>query len=410
MKKETNDRLINTLESMTDGFVSLDKNWRYTYVNKRAADMFGRTAEELIGEQISTEFPAGIGRKIIDNYRKAVELQTQISMEEYYPTRNRWFENRIIPSEDGVSIFFQDVTERKRSEDLINGQKQLHEMIASAKPFRQTLTALILFIESQAPEMICTILLLDEDGRRLRHGAAPNFPEGLSAAIDGAEIGPSAGSCGTAAYRAERVFVRDIATDPLWADYKNPFLLHGFRACWSSPIFDEHNHVLGTFAMYYREAALPTQHHLQLIGIATHIAAICIIRNRSEEKLKRSEKQLGLIFDTVTDSIFLLEILPNLHFRFISVNKAFLTRTGLKAEQVIGNVLERVIPPSSHQFVIDKYREAIRGRKAVQWEEESTYAGGKRSATVTVSPVFDTQGLCSNLVGVIHDIEATENS
>jgi PAS domain S-box-containing protein len=399
MNKEpsSNDRFISTLESMTDGFVSFDKNWRYTYVNKRAADMFGRKPEELIGEQMSSEFPEGVRRKIIENYRKALELQTQISMEEFYPGKNRWIENRVIPSEDGISIFFQDVTERRRSEDLISGQKQLHEMIATAKPFRETLTALILFIESQAPDMTCTILLLDEDRRRLKHGAAPNFPEGLSAAIDGAEIGPNVGSCGTAAYRGEKVFVRDIATDPLWAEYKNPFLLHGFRACWSSPIFDERNRVLGTFAMYYREAALPAPHHLQLIGIATHIAAICIIRNRSEERLKRSEKQLGLIFDTVTDSIFLLEIQPNLRFSFVSVNKAFLARLGLQAEEVIGNSVESVFPVSIHQLIFDNYRKAVRERKAVQWEE--------KSAVVTVSPIFDSQGVCTNLVGVIHDAE-----
>jgi GAF domain-containing protein len=173
-------------------------------------------------------------------------------------------------------------TDPNRTEQLQEGQKQLQEMIESGKPFRETLKALILFIESQAPEMTCTILLLDEDGLRLRHGAAPNFPSVLSAAIDGSSIGPKAGSCGTAAYRAKNVFVEDIQTDPLWADYKNAFLFHGFRACWSSPILDGYNRVLGTFAMYYRFPALPSEKHLQLINIATHIASICITRKRAE--------------------------------------------------------------------------------------------------------------------------------
>ena len=172
--------------------------------------------------------------------------------------------------------------EPTREFQLLEGQKQLIEMVESGKPFRETLKSLILFIESQSPEMTCTILLLDEDGRRLLHGAAPNFPSVLSAAIDGSSIGPKAGSCGTAAYRAKNVFVEDIQTDPLWADYKNAFLLHGFRACWSSPIFDAHNQVLGTFAMYYHFPALPSQKHLQLIRIATHIASICISRKRDK--------------------------------------------------------------------------------------------------------------------------------
>ena len=89
------------------------------------------------------------------------------------------------------------------SKDLIQGQIQLYERIARGKPLKETLTALVLLMESQAPNIICTILLLDEDGQRLWTGAGPNFPAGLSAAIDGSTIGPSAGSCGTAAFRAE---------------------------------------------------------------------------------------------------------------------------------------------------------------------------------------------------------------
>ncbi|HET6266227.1 MAG TPA: hypothetical protein VFG11_00790, partial [Acidobacteriota bacterium] len=89
----------------------------------------------------------------------------------------------------------------------------LFEMIVAGKPVKEALKELVLFIESHASGMICTILLLDPQGRHLFTGAAPNLPEGLSAAIDGSAIGPRAGSCGTAAYRAENVFAEDIETD-----------------------------------------------------------------------------------------------------------------------------------------------------------------------------------------------------
>src|SRR5262245_20165725 len=155
------------------------------------------------------------------------------------------------------------------AEILTKGQIQIYEMLARAKPLKEILTSLVLFIESQTPEMICTILLLDEDGKRMWTGAAPNFPMGLSAAIDGSSIGPTAGSCGTAAYRAENVFVEDIQKDPLWADYKMVFMLHGLRACWSSPIFNEQHRVLGTFAMYFKKPSMPDERDLKLIDIAT---------------------------------------------------------------------------------------------------------------------------------------------
>src|SRR5208283_1235625 len=124
--------------------------------------------------------------------------------------------------------------------------------------------------------LFCSILLLDADGTHLRHMAAPRLPEAYTKAIDGEPIGPSAGSCGTAVFRRQPVFVQDIATDPLWENYKVLALAHGLRACWSKPIFDAQQNILGTFAVYRRQVGLPTAHDLGLIDLATHTAAIAI--------------------------------------------------------------------------------------------------------------------------------------
>lgn len=404
---EAHDRLIDTLETMTDGFVSLDKDWRYTYINKRAAEMFHRKPEDLIGKHIWTEFPEGIGQTFYHNYYKAIEEQKPITMEEYYPPWNRWFENRIYPTRDGLSIFFQEITERKRAEELVNGQKQLLEMIASGVSLSKTLAALIQFIESQAPQMLCSVVLLEE-GTRIRHAAAPSLPDEFITLIDGSPIGPNAGSCGTAAFRGEPVLVEDIATDPLWVDYKEFALPHDLHACWSTPIFDEQHKVLGTFAMYYRKPCLPEPLHLQLIEIATHIAAICISRNRDEDTLRRSEEQLALIYDTVSDIIFLLDVGADNRFRVITVNQPFLLATGLSSDQVVGRYVEEIIPPSSQALVFGNYRKAIQEKKPVQWEEVSVYPTGKKIAIVTVSPVFDERGGCTNLVGAIHDMSSVK--
>src|SRR5229473_7708718 len=111
--------------------------------------------------------------------------------------------------------------------------------------------------EELASGSLSSILLLDPKTNRLRHGAAPSLPIAYTEAINGLAIGPSAGSCGTAAYRAEQVIVSDIATDPLWADYRDLALRHGLRACWSIPIPSQDGSVLGSFAIYYREPRTP---------------------------------------------------------------------------------------------------------------------------------------------------------
>ena len=94
------------------------------------------------------------------------------------------------------------------------------------------LESLTRYVEENGDHVLASILLVDHDGLHLRHGAAPSLPASYCDAIDGAPIGPSVGSCGTAAYRREPVFVSDIATDPLWADFRDLALGAGLRACW----------------------------------------------------------------------------------------------------------------------------------------------------------------------------------
>lgn len=108
------------LASVTDAFVALDRDWRYTYVNERAARIFGRRREDLVGKHIWTEFPEGIGQPFHRAYERAMRDGVEIQFEEYYPPYDAWFENRIYPSSDGISIVFQDVTTRKRAEKALH--------------------------------------------------------------------------------------------------------------------------------------------------------------------------------------------------------------------------------------------------------------------------------------------------
>jgi PAS domain S-box-containing protein len=120
-----------------------------------------------------------------------------------------------------ILVSARDVTERMRAEGFVTGQKRLLEMVARGEPLNSILEALCCFIEEMSGGSLCSILLLDDSGKRLRHGAAPSLPGSYTKAIDGAIIGPCCGSCGTAAYRREVVIVSDIARDPLWQDYRD---------------------------------------------------------------------------------------------------------------------------------------------------------------------------------------------
>ena len=186
-----------------------------------------------------------------------------------------------------------DVTATWQAGVLLAGEKRLLEMIAKGDLLATILTELCRLFEELCSGSLSSILLLDAETRQLRHGAAPSLPQGYIEAIDGGVIGPSAGSCGTAAYRGKPVIVPDIATDPLWDDYRDTALFHGLRACWSTPILSSESKVLGTFAIYYREARSPTSHQLAVIDRLTHVANIALERKRAEETLRRSEAYLA---------------------------------------------------------------------------------------------------------------------
>jgi signal transduction histidine kinase len=130
-----------------------------------------------------------------------------------------------------------------------------------------------------------------EDGKRLHSVAGQRAPAEYALAIDGVVIGPSVGSCGTAAFRGEQVIVADIATDPLWADYRDLALRHGFRACWSTPIMSSHGKVLGTFAVYSNTPRFPTPDELQLVEMLTRTAGIAVERRRDEKTLRDADRR-----------------------------------------------------------------------------------------------------------------------
>lgn len=291
------------LEGISDAFVALDRDWCLTYVNARAAEIFGRAANDFVGKSVWREFPES-EVQFRPAFEQALKNQTAVELEEFYPPFGRWLEVRAHPTPDGLSVFFRDVSARKLARDLIAGQSQILEMVALGRPLSETLAALLRLIEGQSPDMLCSILLLDDSGQRVRHGAAPSLPEDFNRAIDGAAIGPIAGSCGTALYRREPVFVADIASDPLWADYMHLALPHGLRACWSTPIFDADGRALGTFAIYFRETGLPTARHRELIGFATHTSAICISRQRAESALRVSEARYALAVRGTNDGLW----------------------------------------------------------------------------------------------------------
>src|SRR5467141_3591522 len=217
------------------------------------------------------------------------------------------------------------------SEALLAGQKRVLEMVAKGDALPRILDALCRVVEEHSSDILSSFLLLDASGTHLRHAAAPRLPQKYIDAIDGVAIGPTGGSCITAAYRAAPVIVSDIAVDPLWAAYRHLPLAHGLRACWSAPILSSAGQVLGTFALYYREPRSPRPQDLEVLEQIAALAAVAVQHQRAHERLRHEEQELRRIVDAIPQAIVVLG--PD--GRTLYANQATLAYAGLTLDEVI---------------------------------------------------------------------------
>ena len=222
-------------------------------------------------------------------------------------------------------------------------------MILLGVPLNEVLTTITRLIEAHSTGMLCSIFLLEEDGLHLRYGVAASLPEAYRAAVDGICIGPSVGSCGTAAYLRQPVFVSDIASDPRWAKFRHFALKNGLRSAWSTPIMSRDDELLGTFCMYHREVRRPGPAEIKLIDYASRIAGIAIERDRSQtaltrafEQIEKSEAQLRHIVDAIPQMIAVL----NPDGTILYMNQTMLDYTGLTIEEAMAkDVRDRAFNP-----------------------------------------------------------------
>jgi PAS domain S-box-containing protein len=290
---------------------------RFIRVNQRYCDIVGVTKDELTADTfMAITYPDDL-QADLDNMEalKAGRIRSFVMEKRYVRSDGAtvWVHLSVSPLWDAghqptshVAVV-QDITDRKRTEALLETDKYVLELIASGAPLTEVLERLCCLFEEMSPGLLSSILLLDQDRLYLHHGAAPSLPAAYRAAIDGVRIGPSVGSCGTAAYLQRQVIVTDIANDLLWTEYQEIALKHHLSACWSAPVFSKGGSVLGTFAMYYREPRSPSAHDLQINEHATKLAAIAIERKQAEEALRTGEQFRREVLDSLSAQVAVVD-------------------------------------------------------------------------------------------------------
>jgi PAS domain S-box-containing protein len=327
-----------------------DGGYRFVSVNPAFLRATGLEPEAVVGRGVAEVIPEPSRSLVLARYDEAIRTKRSVRWRETttYPSGVRHGDVAVTPVFDAqgrptllVGVV-RDVTEQTRvdqeEEALRAGERRVLEMVGSGAPLADALDLLARVCEAQAEEMRVSILLL-EDGVRVRHCAAPSLPESWNRQVDGEPIGPDRGSCGTAAYLKASVIVTDIATDPRWARYREAALAAGLRACWSTPILARNGEVLGTFALYYAEPRPPAPAHLALAERASHVAAIAIERQHSEDALRHANERLE---QRVRERTAALEHRGALERLLLDVSTRFVTLTSAEIDQEIEAALREI--------------------------------------------------------------------
>ena len=409
---------VAVYEAVDDG-----KDFIFKDINMTALRIEKISKEEVLGRRVSKVFPGIREMHLLDIFRRVWKS----GKSEYQPvTRYEdkrlvgWRENWVykLPSGEIVAVY-EDATERKQQEEEIRNRAEelaaLQTTIIDISLPHPLPELLHLIVERAAILLHASsggLYLADPQKRQVHCVVSYNTALDFSGTV----LAYGEGSAGLVAQTGKPLIINDYRH---WSGRAKVFENEQpFRVLISAPFLWQ-GKVTGVVHVLRENVSQKfTQKDLRLLMMFANHAALAVentrlmeaayneilARKQAEETIRTSEQRLSLVFDTVGDILFLLAVEPHDHFRFESVNHNFLTVTGLKQEQVEGKLMQEVLPPTAHALVLGKYKQAIQENRTIRWEEVSAYPTGTLYGDVSVTPAWNSAGVCTHLIGSVHDI------
>lgn len=399
------EHITNILSSITDGFIALDFNFNVMWWNPIATQLTGVKDVDILGKNLWEAMPALKKTNALAEYRKVLINKSVVNFELYVDDLKVYFDINAYPSQQGLFVYFKDITSRKKQEMLLELERKVLEL--NANPTVSLPTTVDYFlkgIQDLNPGMLCSVQLLDESGMRIKHLSGPGLDPAFTAIIDGLEIGPQVGSCGTAMYLRKTVIVSDIINDPLWGDYTEMAMQFGIAACWSFPIITSSNRILGSLAAYYKEKQSPTDEQGELLGRSATLLGIIIENKQAEQKINISNERYLLATKATNDAIWEYDIKHNR----VYWGESFYTLFGYKSEELVNKIgfWESKIHPDDQDRAVQLYDDAIKNkvRGVIYAEYRFQKADGKYAIISDRAFMVYDNGEPSRFVGSMQDV------
>lgn len=396
-------------------FIFRTDNLHFVYANEGAKRQVGYSKDELLGLtplDIKPLFTAESFQQLTQPLRDGAQLSVK------FETVHRHKDGHLIPvevvlqfvqtphSESRFVAVSRDISYRKQAERRDASERQILELLASGAPLGDVLRQLALGFEATFPGMLCSVLLLDTDGKRLRRGTAPSLPESFCRAIDGIQVGPAAGSVCTAAHTHRLTLCPDIANDPSWQDYRDLALAAGLRACWSVPVLSSQEQVLGVFVIYYKDTRTPTTEEVAAIERGARIVRLAIERRELIGALNESQIRLATLVENLPGMAYRCCNDPDWTMTFVS--DGCLEITGYAADELQNNravAYGSLVHPDDRDWLWAKCQASLDAHTPCQNEYRIIDRQGReRWVSERASGAYDADGRLQFIDGFILDI------
>lgn len=403
------ERAVSIIESITDGFFALDRQWRYVYVNQRAEQLVGRTREELLGKVVWDAFPPLVGSIWDREYHRAIEQQVSVHFEEFYPSLNTWFETHAYPSEEGLTIYMQSIDKRKRAEQALRARAQQQAAVVAlgqeallGGDIHSLLDTAVRALASTLDVELIKVLELLPDGQELVMRAGVGWTKGVEHRVD---VGVRSQAGYTLTSQAP-VVVEDLSAETRFQGSR--LLLDHGVVSGMSVIISGRERPFGILGVHTRKKRVFTEDDIHFVQAAANVLAEAVERKRGEAALVESEQRFRQLAENVREVFYIIAVHPR---QVLYVNPAYEAIWGRQCASLYAQPdswldavhpddrlrLEKSIPDRDSGFFDAEYR-VVRPDGVVHWIHDRS------------SPVLNENGRPYRVVGTAEDITETKEA
>ncbi|MDI9866522.1 PAS domain S-box protein [Flectobacillus sp. DC10W] len=366
--EQYNVQITNILESITDGFFAVNHQYTVTYMNAEAERLLGMSRNFLINENLWDTFGHGAPLSYYSEYTRAIEENVSVSFDDYYAPGRRWFHINAYPSENGLSIFFRDVTEQKLKEQLDRIEKAALEY----NTLQDTTLAQVLeyyINEVQELQGRTFITTWQVEGKELKMLVDSNLDENLVTSIEtfGFSTNPNEDGEYTSLFFPHKQFVKNLALMPQWQPLVAMLRAQRIKACWSMPIVGAANKIIGILAYFFNDERVPSREEEVALENVKRVVTLIMESKLAELALRESNERYNLVAKATNDLIWDLDIETNEILWSDSISQIL----GYSLQEITGDYywwLSKVHPDDAERVNHGLRKHLV--DKKLHWEDE----------------------------------------